>query len=106
MDQSHVLNICRRIEENKATEEEICTLRDLALQALRAAPPTTKPSGEAVVLVPTEVPGQVIQWSRDNYGIRSGHKAMWAMLLDVATNPTSPYTMRLEPSPSPTKEPK
>ena len=76
------------------------------IDRLRAAPPTTKPSGEAVVLVPTEVPGQVIQWLRDNYGIRSGHKAMWAMLLDVATNPTSPYTMRLEPSPSPTKEPK
>lgn len=38
INEAQVHNVCKRIEENKATEEEICWLRDLALKGMRAAP--------------------------------------------------------------------
>ena len=31
MTKEQILNICKRIEENKATEEELCAIRDVAL---------------------------------------------------------------------------
>ena len=36
MTKDQIVNICKRIEENKATEEEICALRDMALRACDA----------------------------------------------------------------------
>ena len=34
--EQQIHNICKRIDEGKATEEEVCALRDLALTAIRA----------------------------------------------------------------------
>ena len=36
MTKDQIVNICKRIEENKATEEEICALRAMALRACDA----------------------------------------------------------------------
>ena len=36
MTKDQIVNICKRIEENKATEEEICALRDMALRTCDA----------------------------------------------------------------------
>jgi hypothetical protein len=35
MTKEHIHNICKRIGDGKATEEEVCVLRDLALMGLQ-----------------------------------------------------------------------
>ena len=38
MTKEQILNICKRIEENKATEEELCAIRDVALARSETVP--------------------------------------------------------------------
>lgn len=47
---NQVNNIFKRIDENKATEEEICFVRDLALRGITA--PSAPPSEQTHVRVP------------------------------------------------------
>ena len=49
MTKDRILNICKRIEENKATEEEICALRDAALSAVSETVPTNIEAALAIL---------------------------------------------------------
>ena len=55
MTKEQILNICKRIEENRATEEEICALRDAALSA-QAAPEPNLDAPERPIRLDPEPP--------------------------------------------------